>query len=258
MTRTVELGDTSLRYTAHPGSDGTPMLLLHPWFGCRAFWDPVTARTAVPAYAPDWYSLGEGDWSAWGSPHGLARATVALLDQEGVERVDVVGNSVGGIVAQVLAAHHPERVRRLVLVGTGASLSARPTAFGALVSAWISEPSSRSRLATELVSALVAHPMAAADRDVYVSAVLAADPDFISAVLGAARQLDLRPALAGISAPTLVIRGEHDTARTRDHVAELVTGIADCRAVEMTGCGHSPMLEDPDEFADLLSAHLSG
>ena len=64
--------------------------------------------------------------------------------------------------------------------------------------------------------------------------------------------------LPTIEAPTLVIRGERDTARTRDHVTELVAGLRDARAVELAGLGHSPMIEDPDLVASLVGSHLRG
>jgi pimeloyl-ACP methyl ester carboxylesterase len=223
-------------------------------------WSHLADRLDVPSYAVDWYSLGDGvgrdAWTPWASPRGLARAAIALLDELGVGEVDVVGNSVGGIVAQVLAAEHGARVRRLVLIGTGAALSGPPTAFGELVGRWIQEPEARAALAGQLVDALVARPLPAGARSEYVGAVLAADPEFISAVLTAARGTDLRPALGAITAPTLVVRGEHDSARTTDHVAELVAGIGGSRAVEMPGCGHSPMIEDVAALAGLLLEHL--
>lgn len=258
MAPTLALQGTGLRYSASPGTDPqrVPVLLLHPWFGCAAFWDRTAEQLAAPTYAVDWYSLGEADWSAYAGPEQLADATVALLDDIGAERVDVVGNSVGGIVAQVLAARHSDRVRRLVLVGTGASLGGGPSMFGDLVSRWVDGVADREGLAYEMVAALVATRIPDADLEAYVRAVLDADPAFISAVLAAARSLDLRPELPRITAPTLVIRGENDSARGPEHVAELVRGIPDSRALEMADCGHSPMIEQPQRFNALVAEHL--
>lgn len=259
MTSALPLDGSTLRYSVTTPAETdreVPILLLHPWFGCRAFWDPVTDHLGAPCYAVDWYSLSHGTWTDWASPEGLARAATALLDHLDLDTVDVVGNSVGGIVAQLLAARSPERVRRLVLVGTGASLDGPPTAFGELVSAWIAGTEDRAVLAARLVDALVATPPDAPQRDAYVQAVLDADPGFVSAVLTAARGLDLRPELQHITAPTLVIRGEHDTARTPEHVATLTAGIPAASAVEMPGCGHSPMIEQPAAFAALVRRHL--
>lgn len=246
--------------TGSPGPERPPALLLHPWFGCSRMWQPLAEHLDTTSYAVDWYSLAENagpeGWTAWATPHGLARAALSLLDTAGLARVDVIGNSVGGVVAQIIAAEQPERVRRLVLIGTGAALGGPPTAFGALVARWIEEPDDRDELAGQLVDALVAQPFPEADRERHVAAVRAADPDFLAAVLIAARRVDLRPILGSITAPTMVLRGDHDAARTPAHVAELVAGIPDCRALELSGCGHSPMVEDVDRTARVVLDHL--
>jgi 3-oxoadipate enol-lactonase len=267
-TRRLALGHSSFAYSFHRGTtpaggrDRPPALLLHPWFGCREMWRPLAARLDTASYAVDWYSLAESTepahWASLASPTGLARAAIALLDDLGLRSVDVIGNSVGGIVAQLLAAEHPARVRRLVLIGTGASLGGRTTDFSALVGRWIEHPEDRTLLAARLVDALVERALPEPDRERFVAQVLAADPEFIAAVLVAARGTDLRPRLGSIVAPTLVIRGEHDSARTPDHVAELVAGIPDARSAELAGLGHSPMVEDPDAVAALILAHLCG
>src|SRR5690606_1259832 len=65
--------------------------------------------------------LGFGGSSSPGADPSLDRqvaAMIGVLDALGLERVDVVGVSYGGLVAYLLAAQHPERVRRLVLVDT--------------------------------------------------------------------------------------------------------------------------------------------
>lgn len=257
---------TSLDHSFHPGaaptdSERPPALLLHPWFGCHQMWRPLTEHLDAPSYAVDWYSLADGldaeGWASSASPHGLARAAMSLLDELGLDQVDIIGNSVGGIVSQIIAAEHPERVRRLVLIGTGASLGGPPTAFGALVGRWIDRPHERNELAGRLVDALVAVPFSPADRREYVGAVRAADAEFIAAVLTVARRTDLRPLLASITARTLVMRGEHDAARTPEHVAELISSIPDARGVKLAGLGHSPMVEDPELTASLIGDHLS-
>ncbi len=81
----------------------------------------MDALSDRPCFAVDFYSLaGEGGRPSAG-PTDLADAVLRMLDAEQLDRVDVVGNSVGGIVAQIIASSVPQRVRRLVLVGTGAN-----------------------------------------------------------------------------------------------------------------------------------------
>jgi pimeloyl-ACP methyl ester carboxylesterase len=259
VQHSVNVEDRTFRYVQYNDPDATvtvPVLLLHPWFGWYGMWSQVMSELEQPGLAVDWYSLGDQGPEPFGSPVGLARAAVALLDALRLAQVDVVGNSVGGIVAQIIAARYPGRVRRLVLVGTGASLSGAPTRFGQLVAQWISQSHRRVDLTPQLVDALTFQPQDPGARAANIEAVTAAAPAFVSAVLESARRLDLRPELMKINAPTLVIRGEHDSARTCEHVRDLLSGIQGSRAVEMPRTGHSPMVEDAPAFCRYLREHL--
>lgn len=107
------------------GGDGAPVLLIHgsgPGVSAWANWRlvmPTLARQAR-VIAPDMVGFGyterpEGfdyNMDAW------VRQAVGLLDALGIERTDLVGNSFGGGLSLALAIRHPERVRRLVLMGS--------------------------------------------------------------------------------------------------------------------------------------------
>ena len=264
-SRTLALDHTSLSYQVS-GSDPTavPTVFLHPWFGCWQFWT-TTMQALAPrrCYAVDLYSPSTGqDWTAVAGPTGLAEAVLAMLDAEGLDQVDLVGNSVGGIVAQVIASTAPQRVRRLILVGTGASTAGTLPGFAAAVDRWtvgIRNGAEASRAAVEdTVGMLLSAPPPQRDWETYVQAVLRTDPAYLAAVLGAARALDLTSRLQAIAAPTLIVRGSADCARTADHVAVLESGIPHSRSVEMPGAGHSPMVDHPAEFIRLVTGHLDG
>lgn len=264
-TGSVRVGPTAIDYRVdRPGRDDAParppVLLLHPWFGCWRFWLPVTEllpdRTCISV---DWYSLSRGDWSAAATPEGLAGAALAVLDELAIEPADVIGNSVGGIVAQLLAADHPDRVRRLVLVGTGATTGCVSTQFAAEVQSWIDDPQVARADGVARAVAVLTHLHL--DRDEFdrcVAEVAAADPKFVAAVLRTCRTLDLRPRLAAITAATLVIRGVHDPIRGVVHSEQLLAGITGSRGLELDGCGHAPMLDDPAAFTDAVRGFLDG
>lgn len=262
--REVVSHGVSLTYhVANPDAAGRPVVLLHPWFGCWQFWESAMQALADrPCFAVDFYSPASGDWEAVVGPEGLAEAVFAMMDAEGLDHVDLVGNSVGGIVAQVMASASPERVRKLVLVGTGASTAGCLPGFASAVDEWIKvahEGSEASRAAIDdTVGMLVSSRPDQHTWDVFVDMVQQTDPAYLAATLKAARQLDLTPRLGAITASTLVVRGSEDCARTAAHAEALATGIPDARAVEMPGAGHSPMVDHPDEFNALVAAHLSG
>jgi 3-oxoadipate enol-lactonase len=159
-----------------------------------------------------------------------------------------------------VASTAPDRVRRLVLVGTGASTAGALPGFAAVVDRWIEtardgrEPS-RAAVEDTVGMLFTTRPDHTA-WETYVQAVCGADPAYLAAVLCAARRLDLSPHLAAITAPTLVLRGSADRARSAAHSAALAAGIRTARSIEMPGAGHSPMVDRPDEFARLVSTHF--
>jgi 2-hydroxymuconate-semialdehyde hydrolase len=121
--RFVEAGE--LRTNYHDVGAGTPLLLLHgsgPGVSAFANW-----RLTIQHLAPQFRILAP-DLAGFGFtqvPDGVeyTRATwlaqiIAFLDAVGVGRVSVVGNSFGGSMALALAISHPERVDRLVLMGS--------------------------------------------------------------------------------------------------------------------------------------------
>lgn len=254
----VEVGDTSIDVFADGDPDADPLVLLHPWFGCWRFWLPV--MQLLPdrwCVAPDFYSVTQGEWEGLATPDGLMTAVLTCMDELGLDKVDLVGNSVGGIVAQLLASEHPERVRRLVLVGTGARTTGVPPLFAAEVANWVDDPEGAHRGGAARAVAVVTHSeIDRAEFDACVDAVESADPRYIGAVLRTARGLDLREQLPRITAPTLVVRGSFDPIRTPEHTAELLEGITDARAVEMTGSGHAPYMDDPKTFVTELLRFL--
>jgi 3-oxoadipate enol-lactonase len=256
--RSVAVGAGRLKYRFAGGANGDPVLLLHPWFGCAAFWDDTVAGLhGRPRYVLDLYSLGDGEWRELAGPEGLARAALALLDSEGIDRCALVGNSTGGLAAQIVAVTQPERVSRLVLVGTGASTEGVPADFRSELSAWMHDDPDGARSAA-LVRRLLSRDPAPERMAVYVEAVRSANRAFMVRTLEGVLAHDMRPKLGAISARTLVIRGTLDAARTRAHVRALLLGIRESVAVELPGAGHSPMVDSVEAFVPMLRAFLDG
>ncbi len=98
-----------------------PVLLLHGQPGSAHDWTRLVALLGARASTLAIDRPGYDGRSEATGLHGNARAAVAALDAAGVERATVVGHSFGGGVAAWLAAHNPERVRRLVLVAPAAN-----------------------------------------------------------------------------------------------------------------------------------------
>lgn len=114
-----------LRTNYHDQGSGAPLLLIHgsgPGVSAWANWRltiPALARQAR-VIAPDMAGFGFSDRPTGYSytMDGWVAQAVGLLDVLGIERTDLVGNSFGGALALALAIRHPQRVRRLVLMGS--------------------------------------------------------------------------------------------------------------------------------------------
>jgi 3-oxoadipate enol-lactonase len=115
----ARLNDINLYYEVH--GSGEPVLLI-PGLGS----DAGTWATFLPVLKDGYKSiLLENRGSARSTkPEGpyttesMAEDAVALLDHLGIEQVHLIGKSMGGMIAQIFAARHPERVRSLVLACT--------------------------------------------------------------------------------------------------------------------------------------------
>ena len=104
--------------------DAEPVLAIHGITASGMAWNAVADRLVAPLVAPDLRGRGA---SRAGGPYGMgthAEDCVRVLDELGVERARVVGHSMGGFVAAVVARRYPDRVARLVLVDGGVSLPA--------------------------------------------------------------------------------------------------------------------------------------
>ncbi|OLZ73547.1 alpha/beta hydrolase [Streptomyces sp. IMTB 2501] len=100
--------------------DAPPVLLLHCRGADGADWTAIAERLAAPprphrVYAPDLRGHGHSDWPGDYRAEAMSDDIHALLATLGHDSTDVVGHSLGGIVAYLLAQRHPGVVRRLVL-----------------------------------------------------------------------------------------------------------------------------------------------
>lgn len=261
MHKSIEIAGARCAYHHRPATTDrrfAPVVLLHPWFGCWQFWrQTVEALPEFDTYAVDLYSLGAGeDWRSRASPEALARAVGLLIETLRIGGCSVIGNSMGGIAAQALAASQPDQIEKLILVGTGARIVGLRPDYRQTVDNWIAGEVNRDAT-MQLVDALLARrPADPQEFETFVDMVVNANKAFMGTVLTNAFDLDLRPTLPQITALTLVVRGEFDAARTRTHVEELLAGIPNSQAVEIPGAGHSPQVDSPQAFVKLIRGFL--
>jgi pimeloyl-ACP methyl ester carboxylesterase len=139
--RSVGKRIAGLRLYVRECGDGYPLLLINGLGGNAEMWGPAERRLSQGARTIVFDAPGTGRSST--SPFPLPLPAVArllgrLLDELGHQRVDVLGYSLGGVMAQQLARSAPQRVRRLALVGTSCGWGSAPPDVASL--ALISTP----------------------------------------------------------------------------------------------------------------------
>jgi pimeloyl-ACP methyl ester carboxylesterase len=121
-TQYVTVGDNTYAYRQFGSGPGVPLLFLQHFTGTLDNWDPaVTDPLALGRSVLLFESAGIGrsNGKVPETVAGMAYHAMRFLDALGLTRVDVLGFSLGGMVAQVMALKRPALLRRIVLTGTG-------------------------------------------------------------------------------------------------------------------------------------------
>ncbi len=242
--------------------DALPLVLLNSVGTTTAMWDPCLAPLAEQFRVIRLDTRGHGDSPA--SPPGppttiadLGRDVLAALDGLGLARVHLAGLSIGGMTGMWLAAHHPERIGRLALLCTSAHL---PPAEG-----WYDRARTvRTAGMAPIVDATLGRWLTAAIRardaelvDGLRAMLLGIDPEGYAQCCEAIGALDLRPDLARIAVPTLVIAGADDPTATPAHAEVIAAGVAASRLAVLDSAAHLATYEQPGRIAALLLEHFS-
>jgi len=186
-----------------------------------------------------------------------ARAAAGILEPLGIEQADVVGLSMGGVAAQLIALETPHLVRRLVLVSTFACL--RPKVWSETAYLLRRFAAANLRGVRYQAAAVAWRVFPDADqvvlRDILVQKILTADPKVYRAAMRGLALFDSRPHLTSIRQPTLIISGEHDTTVPPQAQCEL-TAIPGSRQVIIPGGNHAVIADQPEAFNQALLAFL--
>jgi len=241
------------------GDRRKPCLLLSNSLGTDlSMWDAQAAALAPDYFVVRYDTRGHGRSSSPPAPYSIAQLggdAVALLDHLDIERAHLCGLSMGGVTAQWLAIHAPQRVLKLVLANTAAKVGTRE---GWMERAAAVRRSGLGDIAASAASRWFTPGWAAAN------AVLAGnmadtlnrqDAEGYAACCDALAVSDLRASITTISTPTLVISGRHDPVTTVADGEALCGAIAGARMAVLEA-SHISNLEAPGPFTATLRNFL--
>ena len=223
-------------------------------------WDPLLPHLPSDLRILRYDKRGHGLSDCPPGPWSIAdhmRDLAALMAARGISNAVVCGLSVGGLIAQMLASEHPDRVRALILADTGAKIGS-------------------DEIWNPRIAAIEADGMDAildATMERWFTADFRTDPARVAPwrnMVAATRQAgyvrtaeairdcDRRAETARLTLPTLAVVGEADGATPPDLVRETAALIPGSRFEVITEAGHIPCVEQPAKLGALISAFIEG
>ena len=248
-----------IRYHDRGPSRGPAVVLLHGYGSAGLVWLPLMKaldRSGYRAFAPDLPGFGLSDKRRWSyDVRDIADLVAAMMEEKGIERADLVAHSWGASVALALAARHPKRVKRLVLVGAWVyeaqvvpvlRWSRIPVVGEAIFWLFYRErPGEKYALAfydpSRMVDQRVVDRIEGAFRR----------PGYLAASLAVARGMRFRKqerTYRGIKKPALLVWGRQDRVSLPFYGRRLASELKAATLVLIDRCGHLPMLERPVRF----------
>jgi pimeloyl-ACP methyl ester carboxylesterase len=237
------------------------VILLHGWLGSWGLWQDTMAYLgqSYRTYALDFWGFGDS---------GKKRETYAVqdfvhlvdqfMDQLGIAEAPLVGHSMGGTVSLLVALQFPNRVNKVVVVGSpmvGSSLSLLLKLFGRR---WIGSLVYHNiwgfKISYHLLASFYSKDPSwpkMMDRDVSRTTL-----ESFQRSIASLRQTDLRPDLSKIKIPSMGMFGAKDIVVHPHQWKPMLAGIPHASIERFENAGHFLMLDDPSKFMNILKNFL--
>jgi 3-oxoadipate enol-lactonase len=262
----AEINGINIHYRIY--GEGEPLIMIMGLSGNADWWDeeflePLAERFQVVIF--DNRGTGRS-----GKPEGpytislMVSDTLGLMDHLGLTSANVLGISMGGMIAQEMACNHPDRVRRLVLISTNCGGKEQVTAAPEVYQA-LNMP--RANLSNEEIiraSLTLLYPQEyieknpeRVERSIEKSLIAPITPECFTAQLTGITNWSIHPRLSGLDKPTLIVTGGKDILIPPENARVLADAITGSRLVEIPEGGHAVIAMFPEKIARQIIDFLS-
>lgn len=255
-----------VRLATFERGQGQPIVMIAGLGASAHDWGPTAERLSALARVITFDNRGAGQSTAPDEPmtlDQLAEDAVAVFEAYGLSSAHVVGHSMGGMIAQILAARHPELVERLVLSGTHVGgrnlIRATPDALAVMTN---EETGSREEQARKRYAAFVAPDFLKHHHDTFDSmmevriANLLPHYAWLRQLQAAATKSDRVELVRNICAPTLIIHGREDPLVRLGNGEALHKLIPGSEFIVIEGAGHMLSWENPERMVQAIAKFL--
>jgi pimeloyl-ACP methyl ester carboxylesterase len=257
--KTTEIDGNKIRYLEEGTSKNT-LILLHGLGASAERWEDV-----IPLFAkkfrvivPDLIGFGYSDKPSIDyTTDYFAEFMSKFVEKVGIEEMSIIGSSLGGQIAAEFIINQNADVKKLVLVSPSGVMKHSTPALNAYISAALypntdsalnafQAMSGRKKIDEKIVSGFI-------ERMQLPNAKMA----FMSTLLGLSNSKVVTEKLQLITIPTLIVWGENDPVIPIEYAQSFISGINDCRFYKMIGCAHTPYVEKPEKFFQIVSDFLN-
>lgn len=269
-TQHITVGDTSYAYRRFGQEAGVPIVLLQHFTGGMDHWDPLLTNGLAqtrPVILVNNAGVASSTGTAPATIEGMAACIAEFVDALGLSVFDLLGFSMGGMVAQAYAKQHRERLRKLVLVGTSPR-GGEPTPYQDEVRKRASGNANLEDFAWLFFGHSEAGREAAArfwqrrhERSEDVDPPSGMETIMAQAAAGRDWLMPHGERFADLSAitcPTLVVNGGHDVMLPTINSFHLQQHLPDAQLVLYPDAGHAAQFQYPQLFLAHLLLFLDG
>ncbi|RTM08670.1 MAG: alpha/beta hydrolase [Hyphomicrobiales bacterium] len=266
-TRYIEGGGIRFAYRRLGPSTGTPLVLLQHFSGNIDAWDPAVVNALAAdrqVIAFDNAGVGRSTGQTPDNIEAMARDAVAFIKLLGLSEVDLLGFSLGGFVAQQIAAEHGRLVRKLILVGT-APRGGEEHLLTVLQDAFSQTDAPDPRLPLFFTKSSASQSAGLAflkrakvrkeDRDTDNGSAVT-DPQAKALITWCATPDPDNAILRAIRQPTLVVSGSHDTMLPAHNAYAMFRVLGNAQLVLYPDSGHGALFQHHELFVGHVRAFL--
>jgi len=258
VVKTITLpGRVKLEYAEQGNADGTPVIFLHGITDSWHSFESVLANlpSSIHAFAISQRGHGDSERPLQNyTPKDFAGDIAEFVKQRQLNKVFIVGHSMGGVHAQKFAIDYPELTKGLVIIGSDPSLKNNPGMPEFYQEVSKMEGAIDRKFMDEFQRATLADPIDSTYYNLLVDEGIKVPASVFKAALAGLMQVDFTGQLNQINSPSLIFWGNKDAFCTFKGQETLITNIKNSRLIVYGNTGHALHWEEPKKFSeDLLN-----
>jgi len=251
----ITVDGSKIRYLKS-GSSKRSLVLIHGLGASAERWEEVIPHFSknFTVYVPDLIGFGQSDKpNVDYTTEFFSNFVESFLASLGLEKSAIIGSSLGGQIAVEYVAKNQQSVDKLVLVSPSGAMKQSTPALDAYIMAALYPDPTTARNAFTMMTGNDKHvPDKIVDGFVQRMRMPNAKFVFMSTLLGLKNAPEISARLELIRVPTLIVWGSLDPVIPVKYAEYFVKKIQDCRFYQIENCGHTPYVEEPDEFSKIV------